>query len=227
MAYSRKLIHFATKANFEAQLEAKNILDTSICFIKDAKQIWTHGQYYSCPYTQEEINQLFVGSKILLTDYIEIPSPINILATDTVNEAFSKIEEYLSTLDELNAVLVDTGDVAEDPTFNDYISPEEFHTTLMEYATRMELDQKQDKNLYFNNVSASNWVADTTYEDYGYRCDLTCNGVTSDMYAEVIFELEQATSGEYAPICETKDNIVSIWSSSNTTITIPTIIIEL
>lgn len=98
MAYSNKLIHFLTKANFETQLENNNILDTSICFIQDTKQIWTHGQYYSCPYSQEEIDQLFKGSNILLTGYVETVSPINIYASDTVNNAFSKIEEYLTIL---------------------------------------------------------------------------------------------------------------------------------
>lgn len=48
MAINKKLIHFQTASNFEAQLAAGNILDTSICFIKDAKKIWTHGQYYDC-----------------------------------------------------------------------------------------------------------------------------------------------------------------------------------
>lgn len=48
MAINKKLIHFQTMANFEAQLSAGNILDTSIVFIKDAKNIWTHGQFYDC-----------------------------------------------------------------------------------------------------------------------------------------------------------------------------------
>ena len=48
MAINKKLIHFQTLANFEAQLSAGNILDTSICFIKDANKIWTHGQFYDC-----------------------------------------------------------------------------------------------------------------------------------------------------------------------------------
>ena len=44
MAINKKLIHFKTKAAFEAQLN--NILNTSIVFIKDANLIWTHGTYY-------------------------------------------------------------------------------------------------------------------------------------------------------------------------------------
>ena len=47
MAINKKLIHFKTKAAFEAQLN--NILDTSIVFIQDANLIWTHGTYYCLP----------------------------------------------------------------------------------------------------------------------------------------------------------------------------------
>ena len=49
MAINKKLIHFKTKAAFEAQLKGKNILDTSIVFIQDANLIWTHGTYYCLP----------------------------------------------------------------------------------------------------------------------------------------------------------------------------------
>jgi hypothetical protein len=48
---------------------------------------------------------------------------------------------------------------------------------------------KQDKNIYFNNVTASSWVADTTYSDFPYRCNISCPGVTSSMYAEVVFDV--------------------------------------
>ena len=62
MAINKKLIHFQTLNNFNIQLSAGNILDTSICFIKDAKKIWTHGQFYDCDIdlsdyaTKEELN---------------------------------------------------------------------------------------------------------------------------------------------------------------------------
>ena len=48
MAINKKLIHFRTKAAFTTELNAENIPDTSIVFIKDTKEIWTHGQLYSC-----------------------------------------------------------------------------------------------------------------------------------------------------------------------------------
>ena len=142
MAINKKLIHFKNKTDFQTQYNAGNLLNTSIIFIQDAKQIWTHGQFYSCPFTEEEIKQLFTGANIKLDDYIEIESPIDIKATDTVNEAFGKIEDYLDSLLDLNAVLVDTGDVASDPAINDYISPSELSLTLTNYATKSQLNIK-------------------------------------------------------------------------------------
>lgn len=46
MAINKKLIHFRHKADFDEQLAAGNILDTSIVWIKDAKLIYTHGEFY-------------------------------------------------------------------------------------------------------------------------------------------------------------------------------------
>lgn len=93
------------------------------------------------------------------------------------------------------------------------------------YATKTEVSNKQDKVLKFTNKSATTWVSDSTYSSFPYRCDISCSGVTSDMFAEVVFDIDESTSGYYAPLCETKANIVSIWSSVNESITIPTIII--
>lgn len=83
----------------------------------------------------------------------------------------------------------------------------------------------QAAGLSFTNVEASTWVASTTYEDYAYQCDVACAGVTADDYAEVVFNLTESVSGDYAPLCETLTDAVRIYSKSDATITIPTIII--
>lgn len=44
----KKLIHFEKLADFQSRLAAGDILDRSMIWIKDAKQIWTHGTYYDC-----------------------------------------------------------------------------------------------------------------------------------------------------------------------------------
>lgn len=47
MAIKNKLVHFKTYNEFKRNLDAGNILNESIVFIKDQQRIWTHGTFYS------------------------------------------------------------------------------------------------------------------------------------------------------------------------------------
>lgn len=77
--------------------------------------------------------------------------------------------------------------------------------------------------LRFTNVTASTWVSDNTYTDYVYKCVLTCQGVTSNTMIEVVFDVAEATSGNYAPVCLSGTDTVTIYSKVNDSITIPLI----
>ena len=121
---------------------------------------------------------------------------------DLVGEA----PETLDTIEELSAALKNNADVVD--VINESIA------------------SKQDKVLKFENVTASNWVTDSTYSDFGYHCDLTCTGATGAMFAEVVFSQADAVSGDYAMVCETMTNVVRIYSKKNVSITVPTIIIH-
>ena len=46
MAINKKLIHFQKKENFDKEVANENILDYSIVFIQDSKEISTHGEVY-------------------------------------------------------------------------------------------------------------------------------------------------------------------------------------
>lgn len=46
MAIEKKLIHFNNKEVFEEKLAEKEILDTSIVFVKDSNTIHTRGENY-------------------------------------------------------------------------------------------------------------------------------------------------------------------------------------
>lgn len=46
MAINKKLIHFKNKTNFNNEVANDNILDTSIVFVQDSKEIHTHGTTY-------------------------------------------------------------------------------------------------------------------------------------------------------------------------------------
>jgi hypothetical protein len=47
MAIEKKLIHFKKNAEFKKRLNNNEILDTSIVFIKETSEIYTHGGLYS------------------------------------------------------------------------------------------------------------------------------------------------------------------------------------
>lgn len=78
----------------------------------------------------------------------------------------------------------------------------------------------------FNDVAASTWVEDTTYLDYGYKCELSITGVLSTDFATVTFAHSEAISGNYSPVCLTSTDKVTIYSKVNTAITITNINIK-
>ena len=73
------------------------------------------------------------------------------------------------------------------------------------------------------NVSVSNWVADTTYADYAYRAEIANTKITEKSVVSVIYNVTEALSGNYAPVCQTVDGAIYIYSKVNTAIIIPTI----
>ena len=129
---------------------------------------------------------------------------------NTTTHNYLKINEYCD-INELRRVVLDK--LNEKSDANTYTKTEV--NTLL--AT------KQDELLVFTNVSASTWVSDATYDGYTYKCVLTCEGITADSVVDVIFGFTEATSGNYAPVCTTGANSVTIYSKVDTTITIPTI----
>lgn len=86
---------------------------------------------------------------------------------------------------------------------------------------------KQSKNIYVTSksVAASAWASNTTYSSAGftYRASIAITGVTSSMFAQVVFAPADALSGNYCPVCKTYNGGVYIYSSVNTAITIATI----
>ena len=86
---------------------------------------------------------------------------------------------------------------------------------------------RQVANQYFSSVSVaqSDFAADSTYTGFDYKATIALTGVTSSMYAEVVFAPAEAMSGDYAPVCETYNGGVYIYAKEDTAITIPLIIV--
>lgn len=85
------------------------------------------------------------------------------------------------------------------------------------------------KKLQFNNtvVAVSDFVADTTYENFACRVEVALEGVLESMIPEVVLSLADATSGIFAPVAETYNGGVYLYASEvpESAITIPTIIV--
>lgn len=93
----------------------------------------------------------------------------------------------------------------------------------LEAGTAVEL-----KKLQFSNVSVTKgaFVSDTTYQDFPYRAGISLSGVIESMIPEVVLSVDDALSGNYAPVAESYNGGVYLYAGSppDTGIMIPTII---
>ena len=80
MAINKKLIHFNKKSDFESEVAKGNILNYSICFIADTKEIYTHGNYYS------QVSEITEDMPTFLANFQEegISMSINVLIDNGV-----------------------------------------------------------------------------------------------------------------------------------------------
>lgn len=100
MAINKKLIHFNSKENFDDKVANNEILDTSIVFVKDSKEIWTHGNLY------KSVNWSVLEKKSNIVE-IEIPEGISV-NSETV---FSS--EYLQNVSNISGLYI----TPKDPNF--------------------------------------------------------------------------------------------------------------
>lgn len=120
------------------------------------------------------------------------------------------------------SVTVDTTGIQSQ--FEAFLASIEEELQDLEAGTAVEL-----KKLQFNNVSvaANAWQIDATYTDYGYRAAVALTGVISTMIPEVILGAEDASSGIFAPICESYNGGLYLYANilPDSSITIPTIMV--
>lgn len=64
----------------------------------------------------------------------------------------------------------------------------------------------------WTNVTDNNAVTGL----YPYRIVITCQGINANWVANVIFDETNTDMNLIAPVCQTKDGVVEIYSSSNT-----------
>lgn len=68
-------------------------------------------------------------------------------------------------------------------------------------------------------------ATDTTYSSYPYKYTYTVEGVTQKCRADVVLSVDDATSGNYAPITECASGVVYLWGKINNPPTVLSLII--
>lgn len=75
--------------------------------------------------------------------------------------------------------------------------------------------ESNTKTLVFKEVKipTSAWEKYITKDDvYIYRATAVCTGLTNDYIPEVIFDMADATSGDFAPVCESGTGAITIYA---------------
>lgn len=195
----------------------------------------------------ENITATIDGSLVYLTlngdasnttvTFTESEEKTNIESGDTLSVLFGKIRKWFSSLKAI-AFSGSYNDLDNKPTIPAaYELPIATNDTLGGIKIGANLTIREDgtmdaeassSSLIFENitVAATAWIEDTTYEEFGYKAEIPCTGVTADFFSDVTFDVTEAISGNYAPISLTGDGIVTIYAveQPESTIIIPSII---
>ena len=89
---TNRFAHFKTKASFTSRLEAGDIQESSVVFIQDANEIWTHGTYYRCgniwstDFTTDKEGAAEIRKKIKVGDVISIENVLFGIIASTIRE---------------------------------------------------------------------------------------------------------------------------------------------
>ena len=190
----------------------ENVVSNFYRYINMVKtgEIYNNGELYEIQFASTALSG-FNGSGIFVAD----------LTLSTKRFAYQKIRlwsEFSNTTDSIYL------------TFKQGVSSNEsiavkFNTINNQSIVGGKSSGNIETSIKLSNTTVNNWVSDTTYADYPYKATIAAADVTSTMVAEVIYSVADATSGNYAPICETYDGGVYIYSKVNTAITIPTVLV--
>lgn len=91
------------------------------------------------------------------------------------------------------------------------------------------IDENGSQKFSNLSVSCGTIVSDSTYGTYPYRADIAVPGAKPEHLPLVVFGLEDAVSGNFAPLAEAKEGAVSIFMKeipSAETITVPALILQ-
>lgn len=107
--------------------------------------------------------------------------------------------------------------------FRDLLRIIEQELNDIEAGSAVELKKLKFENVH---VPVSAFVADATYQDFPYRADVALTGVLESMTPDIVFSVDDAASGNFAPLAEAYSGGVYVYAVQRpeAVTTIPTII---
>ena len=185
MAINKKLIHFKNKENFNTEVAKGNILNNSIVFIQDSKEIYTHGTIYDgstfdpsdIEASIQEINNRFNIS--LEYDLVEYPDVVD----ENNNPIFTSVEEGQTLERAIHTLETNVATLAQEVLNNEEIVSE----ALVDTANAIGLDENFQyiQNTDTNYISSATSLAEADLLlDQAIKEAKEVFIVTSDMFEE-------------------------------------------
>lgn len=112
-----------------------------------------------------------------------------------------------------------TANIAVPTTVAEMTDASSYYTKAQVDAAIPDVSVYQRKCIQVSGASIACTSSDSTYSDYPYRGAYANANVTSSDTAIVTFQLSDATGGDMAPVCETYDGGVYVYSKASQTVT--------
>ena len=92
------------------------------------------------------------------------------------------------------------------------------------HATQEQHDRWTNNYSYkIEDTSVTTWAASTAYAGYAFQAQINIADLSESDFVNVVFGVNDAISGNYAPAIEQYEGYILVFAKVNTTITIPTI----
>ena len=124
-------------------------------------------------------------------------------------------------------------DVAQESVPYNYTTKDKFNQDLVDnkvlqigyFKTAYQESDGKPVTIAWQNVVVKNWVASTEFADFPYEAKIELTDfVDYTTVPQVVFDIADTMSGNYAPICKSGDKCVYIYSKVQNEITLKTVI---
>lgn len=124
-------------------------------------------------------------------------------------------------------------DVAQESVHYNYTTKDKFNQDLVDnkvlqigyFKTAYQESDGKPVTIAWQNVVVKNWVASTEFADFPYEAKIELTDfVDYTTVPQVVFDIADTMSGNYAPICKSGDKCVYIYGKVQDEITLKTVI---